>query len=319
MGFSCGVTARFGFGRATITKSCFVFSPIKPVASLRRGLLRGSALAALCAAAAPAAAQTYVGNDFSPGSSLLDFLQAEGNSDKYSPFVILQEYSPSGPSTAGAIFGSAGTVNDVSFYGGGNYDFTVYALALDRSNLAKNEQAFTVVGDETFNGDATTRGVQNLAASFSVGAGDYLAFAGIGPWYPQTPNNAVGSDATYESPSEPQTYPTSFTAIAPTAGQTFTVGAHGNSSATYEIVPNPFENQGRSYGIGVSYTSSAAPTAYYLRSGSLAIGTELEQRRRTKQLDRSERRDCLAACAKQGRLHHEQDGRERKRADHCQF
>ena len=43
--------------------------------------------------------------------------------------VILQEYSPSGPTTSGAIFGSAGTVNEVSFYGGGDYNFTVYALA----------------------------------------------------------------------------------------------------------------------------------------------------------------------------------------------
>jgi hypothetical protein len=45
--------------------------------------------------------------------------------------------------------------------------------------------------------------VQNLAASLSVDAGDYLAFAGVGPWYPQQPNNAVGSDATYASSSEP--------------------------------------------------------------------------------------------------------------------
>ena len=66
-----------------MTKSCFVFCPIKPVASLRRAPLRCSALAALCAAAAPAAAQTYVGNDFGVGSSLLDFLQAEGEWDKY--------------------------------------------------------------------------------------------------------------------------------------------------------------------------------------------------------------------------------------------
>jgi hypothetical protein len=253
-----------------MTKSCFVFCPIKPVASLRRGLLLGSTLAVLCAAAAPTAAQTYVGNDFSLGSSLLDFLQVEGNSDKYSPFVILQEYNPSGPATSGAIFVSAGTVNDVSFYGGGKYDFTVYSLALDSGNEAKNELTFSVVGDQTFTGDATSRGVQNLAANFSVGAGDYLAFAGLGPWYPQAPNNAVGSDATYESSSEPQTYPYSFTAIPPSAGQTFTVGAHGDSNAAYEIVPNSFTNQGRSYGIGVYYTPSAVvPQQVFLNSTSL--------------------------------------------------
>jgi hypothetical protein len=235
----------------------------------RRMLL---ALAALCAGVVPAAAQTYVGNDFAPGSSLYTSLQTIGAADQYQPFVILQEYSPSGPTTSGAIFGSAGTVNDVTFYGGGNYDFTVYALALDSTNMAKNELTFSVVGDQTFFGDATTTGVQNLAASFSVGAGDYLAFSGIGPYYPQAANDAVGSDATYESSSEPQTYPTSFTAIPPTAGQTFTVGAHGDSSATYQIVPNPFENQGRSYGVGVTYTSSAGEV--FLNSASLG-GTSL--------------------------------------------
>ena len=235
------------------------------VTSAKQALPLGVALAALSASAAPAAAQTYVGNDFSAGSSLLSSLESIGNSDSFPPFVILQEYSPSGPLTSGAIFGAAGTVNDVSFYGGGKYDFTVYSLALNSSNAAKNEQTFTVVGDQTFSSDATTKGIQNLAANFSVGAGDYLAFAGVGPYYPQGANNAVGSDATYASSSEPKTYPTSFTAIAPAAGQTFTVGAHGDASATYEIVPNPFNNQGRSYGIGVTYSAQA----YYLNSASL--------------------------------------------------
>ena len=235
------------------------------VTSAKQALPLGVALAALSASAAPAAAQTYVGNDFSAGSSLLSSLESIGNSDSFPPFVILQEYSPSGPLTSGAIFGAAGTVNDVSFYGGGKYDFTVYSLALDSSNAAKNEQTFTVVGDQTFSSDATTKGIQNLAANFSVGAGDYLAFAGVGPYYPQGANNAVGSDATYASSSEPKTYPTSFTAIAPAAGQTFTVGAHGDASATYEIVPNPFNNQGRSYGIRVTYSAQA----YYLNSASL--------------------------------------------------
>ena len=134
-----------------MTKSCFAFSPNVPAACLKRGLLLGSALAALCAAAAPARAQTFVGNNFSPGSSLLSALETIGFKDSVPPFVILQEYDPSGPATTGAIFGSAGTVNDDTFYGGGNYDFTVYALALDSSNTAKNQQTFTVVGgDKTF-------------------------------------------------------------------------------------------------------------------------------------------------------------------------
>jgi hypothetical protein len=161
-----------------MTRSCLALSPNGAAAFLRRGLLFSSALATLCAGAAPAAAQTYVGNDFLPGSSLFSTLENIGFKDGVPPFVILQEYNPSGPATTGAIFGSAGTVNDVSFYGAGNYDFTVYALALVGNNAAQSQLTFHVVGDETFTGDAATKGVQNLAANFSVGAGDYLAFAG---------------------------------------------------------------------------------------------------------------------------------------------
>jgi hypothetical protein len=211
----------------------------------------GVAVAALCAAAAPVAAQTYVGNDFSLGSGLLGAVQSFGFEDSVPPFVILQEYSPSGPATTGAIFSSAGTVNDVTYYGGGKYDFTVYALAPDGSP-APNEQEFTVVGDQTFSGNATSTGVQNLPANFSVGAGDYLAFAGIGPYYPQQPNDALGSDATYESSSKPNT----FTAIPPTANETFAVGAHGDTNTAYDIGPDLHGNQGRSYAIGVTYTPS---------------------------------------------------------------
>jgi hypothetical protein len=85
-------------------------------------------------------------------------------------------------------------------------------------------------------------------------AAETLCFAGIGPFYPHTPNDAVGSDATYESSSEPG----SFTAIPPTAGQTFTVGVNSDADATYGYVPDIHGNQGRSYGIGVYYTSSSA-------------------------------------------------------------
>ena len=188
-----------------MTKSRFVFSPVGPATSLRQGLLLG-ALGALCAGAAPAgAAQTYVGNNFSPGSSLLSALETDGYKDQSAPLVILQEYNPSGPLASGAIFPTAGTVNSVSFYGGfsggGKYDFTVYALELDRINVATNEVTFTVVNDQNFSGTVAPQGVHNLSAmtGFTVGAGDYLAFAGIGPFYPQQPNDAVGSDATYES------------------------------------------------------------------------------------------------------------------------
>ncbi len=66
-----------------------------------RGLLLGVALAALCAGSAPAMAQTYVGNDFSAGTSLLTALQSDGYKDNVAPFVILQEYSPAGPASPG--------------------------------------------------------------------------------------------------------------------------------------------------------------------------------------------------------------------------
>ena len=96
---------------------------------------------------------------------------------------------------------------------------------------------------------------RNLAANFPVRAGDYLAFAGIGPYYPQQPNDAVGSDATYESSSKPNT----FTAIPPTTGQTFTVGTHGDPNATYDIGPYLRGNQGRSYGIGGATFTTRPP------------------------------------------------------------
>jgi hypothetical protein len=249
-----------------MTKSRLPFSMIGAAAVLRQRLLLGSALAALCAGAVPAAGQTYVGNDFSAGTSLLTALQSDGYKDNVAPFVILQEYNSSGPATSGAIFTSAGTVNDVSFYGGfsggGKYDFTVYALALDSSNAAKNQQTFTVVGDETFSGTVASQGAHTLSADFSVGAEDYLAFSGIGPFYPQQPNDAVGSDATYESS------PNTNTATPPSAGQTFTVGANGGS-ATYNYISDIHSNQGRSYGIGVDYTPVAPPKTYWLNSASL--------------------------------------------------
>jgi hypothetical protein len=78
----------------------------------RKESLRLGFVIVLCAGAVPAGAQTYVGNNFASGSSLLGALLTDGSSDQYPPLVILQEYSPSGPATSGAIFDSAGTVND---------------------------------------------------------------------------------------------------------------------------------------------------------------------------------------------------------------
>ena len=214
-------------------------------------------LAACRTRLATAEAQVYVGNDFSSGSSLFASLQSRGAADGVPPLVIVGEYSPSGPANSGAIFNSAGIVKSVTFFGGGKYDFTVYALALVGRNASQNEMTFNVIGAQAFSGEATTTGPQNLPAHFSVETGNYLAFAGVGPFYPQTPNDASGSDAIYASASEPDHFPSNFTAIRPILGQTFTVGGHGDKTPAYEIAPNTFGNQGRYYGIGVAYAQSA--------------------------------------------------------------
>ena len=93
----------------------------------------------------------------------------------------------------------------------------------------------------------------NLSADFAVGAGDFLAFAGLGPYYTyDDAHDAKGSDATYESASMPGSY----AAIPPTADETFTVGLHGDANATYDYISNHFDDQGRYYGIGVYYTAA---------------------------------------------------------------
>ncbi len=102
-----------------------------------------------------------------------------------------------------------------------------------------------------------TKGVHNLSADFAVGAGDFLAFAGIGPYLLRS--EAAGSDATYGSPSRPNKY----SAIPPTAGETFTVGVNGDAQATYEYIPPQSPgpglapSSGRYYGLGVFYTPTA--------------------------------------------------------------
>ena len=107
--------------------------------------------------------------------------------------------------------------------------------------------------------------MQTLAASFPVGAGDYLAFAGVGPYYPQMANNAVGSDATYASSSEPSHYPYSFTAIPPTRGGDFLQS--GPMAIHKQVTPScriPLATRAGLHGIGVEYTPSAGqvfPTA----------------------------------------------------------
>jgi hypothetical protein len=199
-------------------------------------------LAAVFIATIAQAGDVYVGNSLTVPN---------GGADGIPPFVILGEYSSGGPLATSSASDTlpTGTVQDVKFYGG-NYDFTLYALSLVGSPLG--EQTFKVVASESFSGSASV-GVQTLPVSgFSVKAGDLLGFAGIGPYYPQNPNDALNSDATYENSSMPN----SLFATAPGGpGTEFTVGVNPDPSATYEYISDVFGNQGRTYGIGVDVSS----------------------------------------------------------------
>jgi hypothetical protein len=187
------------------------------------------------------AGTVYVGNS----------LSSTGQEDSSSspPFVILGEYDSTGPLGTSSITLPTGTVQDVKFYGG-NYNFTLYALSLVSSGPGANEQTFHVVDSESFSGSASP-GIQTLSVSgFSVTAGDLLGFAGVGPFYPQTANDALNSDATYGSGGS------SFTATPPGASSTFSVGLFGDTSANYTYINDFFGNQGRTYSIGVDVSTS---------------------------------------------------------------
>jgi hypothetical protein len=223
-----------------------------------KGLLLGA-----MALAATAAEAAYVGNPIVSGGAV----------DGLSPLVILGEYNSAGPTGASTVsFPSAGSVSDVQFYGG-NYNFTLYALA--PGGLSSGVQTFTVAAAESFSGSAST-GAQSLAVSgFSVAAGDLLAFAGIGPQYVSA-SNATGSDATYaDAASSP-----GFVATPPsrTVGSVFTVESAG-TAATYDYIANTYDNQGRTYTIGVDYTPVPIPASVWLMLGGLG-GLGLLARRR---------------------------------------
>lgn len=226
----------------------------------------GLAAAALIATVAPAGA-VYVGNSL---------VVPNGGADSTPPFVILGEYSPNGPlatSTPGDTLPS-GTVQNVQFYGG-NYDFTLYALSLVGPGGNPNEETFQVDAAETFSGSASV-GVQTLPVSgFSVTSGELLAFAGLGPYYPQNGNDAINSDATYESSS----LPLSFTAVPPGGpGTQFTVGAFTDPSADYEYISDVFGNQGRTYGIGVNVNVPDGGSTLLMTAPMLAVLAALRRR-----------------------------------------
>jgi hypothetical protein len=182
------------------------------------------------------AGSVYVGNSLTPAGG--------AQADSSAPLVILGEYSAAGPLGTSSVTLPTGTVQDVKFYGG-NYDFTLYALALVSSGPGANEQTFHVVDSESFSGSASP-GLQTLAVSgFSVTAGDLLGFAGLGPYYPQAANDALNSDATYASGTS------LFVATPPAASSTFSVGVNSDASADYHYITDFFGNQGRTYNIGV--------------------------------------------------------------------
>jgi sugar lactone lactonase YvrE len=217
-------------------------------ATNRRHRLAGSpillpALALLTWSAAQA--QTvYIGNSLQAPS---------GAPDGFPPLVILGEYNPAGPSATSPTLLPTGTVQDVKFYGQ-DYNFTLYALAYVASG-PNNEQTFRVVASASFAGTAPTPGIQTLPVSqFCVNAGELLAFSGAGPYYPQNPNDALNSDATYEDSANPG----SLIAAPPAGpGTEFIVGLNPDPSANYEYIPDEFGNQGRTYALGVDVATNS--------------------------------------------------------------
>ena len=189
----------------------------------------------------PGLMTNYIGNSLTV---------TNGAPDGGAPLVILGEYSPAGPlaTASPATTLPAGTVLDVKFYGQ-NYNFTLYALSYLTNGLDTNEQIFQVVASQSFSGTNLAPGIQTLAVTnFPVYAGDLLAFAGTGPYYPQNPNDATNSDATYEDSSNPN----SSTATPPGGpGTVFNTGVYSDTNAVYGYISDVFGNQGRTYGFGV--------------------------------------------------------------------
>jgi hypothetical protein len=189
------------------------------------------------------AQSVYIGN---PALPFVNYAAPDG----VPPLVIMGEYSPAEPLPITTQPLPNGIVQDVKFYGQ-NYDFTLYALSHVSHCSNTNEQTFRVVAAQHFSRTSLTPGTITLAVTnFCVKAGDFLAFAGIGPYYPQQPNDAPGTDATYEDSSQPVGYDND-TATPPLRGEQFTVGINRDSSARYGYIADNFGNQGRIYAIGV--------------------------------------------------------------------
>jgi hypothetical protein len=229
-----------------------------------------------------AAGTVYIGNSLAVPN---------GAPDGLAPLVILGEYSPAGPleTPSPATTLPTGTVQDVKFYGQ-NYDFTLYALSPVGPGMYLHEQVFQVVASQRFSGSAPTLGVQTLPVSvFAVQAGDLLAFAGKGPYYPQTGNDNQNSDATYEDSSNPGNYVATPPCVI--IGTQFIVGGtranNLDPNANYEYISDvPFGNQGRTYAIGVDVSTEPKP------SNGIYVGEDYTNPTGTPQ----GQTDLIAAC-----------------------
>src|ERR1039458_8457236 len=120
------------------------------------------------------AQSVYIGN---PALPFVNYAAPDG----VPPLVIMGEYSPAEPLPITTQPLPNGIVQDVKFYGQ-NYDFTLYALSHVSHCSNTNEQTFRVVAAQHFSRTSLTPGTITLAVTnFCVKAGDFLAFAGIGP------------------------------------------------------------------------------------------------------------------------------------------
>ncbi len=229
-----------------------------------------SAVAVFAMTHGQAIAGPYLGNSLAPPAGV------PNSADGAAPLVILGDYTPGAPTAPSGIqFSTSGYANAVQFYGR-NYNFTAYILQLVSSGSGR--QTFTVVSSESFSGTETNVGAQSLAATgLTFNIGDYLAFAGIGPYFPQTSNDAVGSDATFGSGGG-----FAIASIPGGAGSQFSVGANGDSGASYRYVSDSSANQGRTYEFGVTYTSVPEPaTAVLLVSALVGVVMGRRNFRRT--------------------------------------
>ena len=193
----------------------------------------------------------YVGNSL---------VAANGGADSSPPLVILGEYSPAGPlgTASSSLTLVAGEVKDVKFYGQ-DYSFSLYALRFVTNGPNPSEQTFRVVAAQSFSGTNATPGVQTLPVSgFFLEGGELLAFVGTGPHYPQKPNDAPHSDATFEDSSHPGSF-----VATPLGGpgRVFTVGPNPDRAANYQYVSDLFGNQGRAYAVGVDVSPRVTPAS----------------------------------------------------------